>query len=477
MKKAKTALAICTALSSFAAIAQDDAKVPTAIETKPTQPNIVYILADDYRYDFLSGKGHEFVKTPNIDRLMEEGVSFDNAFVTSSLSSPSRASMITGLNPQQHGVQNNFTKWDNKNVTYFEYLKKAGYQTAFIGKWHMPGGLPALRGLDEYISFEWMHGQGDYYGTPYIANGVELDYGVAPMDGIEMNGYITDELTQMNNKFMENSVAAGKPFSVYLSHKAVHLPMIPDEEAKGRHKDQKITLPEGSTSWASMTDSMFKHTMFTTIEGKIKDYAETAEALDQQIGVVLDKIDELGIADNTIVIFAGDNGYMWGEHRLIDKRWAYEESMRIPFIVRYPDGIKNPGTNKKGMMVNIDLAPTLLDMAGIDIPDHMQGKSLKPILDGEVESVRNEWVYKYFKDFPYPAPEQTALRTERYKLITFETSKEDELYDLIADPEERHNLIDKSELNDIKADLYARLDNQVESIETPLSIKPVIKGE
>lgn len=476
MNKSLITLATSFALSPMSSMAQNNAPV-TAIEAQNTQPNIVYILADDYRHDFLSGKGHEFINTPNIDRLMTEGVSFDNAFVTSSLSSPSRASMITGLNPQQHGVQNNFTKWDNNNVTYFEYLKKAGYQTAFIGKWHMPGGLPALRGLDEYISFEWMHGQGAYYGTPYVANGKELDFGVSPMADVEMSGYITDELTLMNNKFMENSVEAGKPFSIYLSHKAVHLPMTPDEEAKGRHKDQKITLPEGSTSWASMTDSMFKHTMFTTIEDKIKDYAETAEALDQQIGVVLDKIDELGITDNTMVIFAGDNGYMWGEHRLIDKRWAYEESMRIPFIVRYPNGIKNPGTRAKGMMVNIDLAPTLLDIAGVDVPDYMQGESLKPILDGEVDSIRDEWVYKYYKDFPYPAPEQTAIRTESYKLITFATSKKDELYDLIKDPDERNNILNKSDYVEIQKDLYAKLEAKVLEIEAPLKIESVSAGK
>lgn len=469
VKKTGAALAICAALSS-----------PVLAEQQPTtsvevQPNIVFIIADDYRYDFLSSAGHPFVKTPNIDRLVNEGVMFKDAFVSASLSSPSRASFITGMYPEKHKVKNNFTPWDNKNIGYYEHLQDAGYKTAFIGKWHMPGGYPKLRNLDEHISFEWHGGQGAYYGTPYIANGKELEYGVSPMEGVELNGYITDELTAMNNKFMENSVEEGKPFAIYLSHKAVHLPMKPDEEAKGKHKDTNISVPKGGTDMVGMTDSMFKYTQFLSAKAKIKDYAETAEAMDQQIGLVLDKLDDLGVADNTIVVFAGDNGYLWGEHRMTDKRWAYEESMRIPLVIRYPNAKWQKGAKPTGMAMNVDVAPTLLDLAGVKVPEYMQGKSLTPVLTGSKDRIREDVYYKYYEDFPYPAPQQTAIRTDKFKLIDFDSRRADELYDLINDSAELNNLYDDPNYQDIKAELIAKMAEKKNVIKAPIAGYPELK--
>ena len=440
-------------------------------ERSQTHPNIVFILADDHRWDYLSAMGHPFIETPNIDRIAEEGVLFENAFVTSSLCSPSRASFLIGQYPQQHGVKNNFTPWNNRNITYFEYLKKAGYKTAFIGKWHMPGAIPKLRGVDEFITFDHFGGQGAYYNTPYIINGKKLKVGETPIPGVELNGYITDDLTSFALKYIEDN--SQQPFAIYLSHKAVHLSMQPDAEAAGRYRSKKVTLPKEADSWLSLADGNFKHFLWASLETKIKDYAETAVAMDQQIGHVMDKLDELGLTENTLLVYAADNGYMWGEHRLIDKRWSYEESIRVPFIVRYPQGIKNVGTRSQEMVLNIDLAPTILQAANIRVPDHMQGKSLLPLLEGSPEEHRSAWLYKYFEDFPYPVPEQTALRTKRYKLIDYKRGKKDQLFDLLADPREQSNLIADPSMVDVYERLRATLEEFDESISRPLKMAPM----
>ncbi|WP_286272873.1 sulfatase family protein [Thalassotalea hakodatensis] len=426
-----------------------------AEEIEHKKPNIVFILADDHRWDYLSVMDHPFIETPSIDSIANEGVLFENAFVTSSLCSPSRASFLTGQYPQQHGVQNNFTVWDNKNITYFEPLKAAGYATAFIGKWHMPGGLPKLRGVDQFISFEHHGGQGAYYGTPYIVNGKKLKLNESPVEGVEISGYITDDLTNFANKYIEDN--KDRPFALYLSHKALHLPMTPDAEAAGRYDDVEITLPREADSWLAFADGNFKHFLWDPLEEKMKDYAETAVAMDQQIGLVLAKLDELGLSGNTIVVFAGDNGYMWGEHRLIDKRWSYEESMRIPFIIKYPNGIKNPGRRSQEMLLNLDMAPTFLALAGLEVPEQMQGKSAVAVLEDKPDSLRDAWLYKYYEDYPYPVPEQLALRTKRYKLIDYKRGKKDELFDLKNDPLEQTNLIDDPSMQTIYQELKERL--------------------
>jgi arylsulfatase A-like enzyme len=455
----RTSLALAFMVICNIAFAQvEESKV-----TKEKLPNIVFILADDHRWDYLSSMGHPFIETPNIDRIAEEGVLFENAFVTSSLCSPSRASFLTGQYPRHHGVKNNFTPWNNRNVTYIEYLKQAGYQTAFIGKWHMPGGIPKLRGVDSFVTFDYLGGQGAYFDTPYIINGTKLKVGETPLPGADVVGYITDDLTNFAVSYIEEN--KDKPFALYLSHKAVHLGMQPDAEVAGRYDNKKVELPKEADSWVAFSDGNFKHFLWSSLEEKVKDYAETAVAMDQQIGRVLDKLDELGLTENTLLVYAADNGYLWGEHRLIDKRWAYEESIRVPFVVRYPKALKQPGRRSQEMVINIDLAPTILQVAGIDIPGHMQGKSLLPILKDEHEELRSAWVYKYSEDFPYPVPAQTALRTQRYKLIDYERGKDDELFDLQVDPKEQNNLIDDMSM----AEVYARMQEQLKQMEEVIS--------
>lgn len=408
--------------------------IVSAAPPKTKRPNIIFILSDDHRWDYLSCLGHPFLKTPNMDRLASEGVLFSNAFVTTSLCSPSRASFLTGQYAHTHGVRNNLTVWKNENVTFMELLKQAGYDTSFIGKWHMPGRLPELRGVDQFITFTIQGGQGRYFDCPLIVDGAEVP---------SRKSYITEELTDYALEFIERE--RENPFCLYLSHKAVHHQFLPPPELAHLYDNVKLPLPKEADSWITMTNGNMYAGLFGPLEHHWRNYCEALVALDQQIGRVLDKLDEMGIAEDTIVVYAGDNGYFWGEHRLVDKRWPYEESIRIPFIVRYPGLIRDPGRKAEQMVLNIDLAPTLLSVAGVPIPGNMEGESFEPVLLSGEAPGRKAWLYEYFKEFPYNVPEHKAVRTETHIYIDYAGERRSELYDLVKDPREMRNLIDSPE--------------------------------
>ena len=411
------------------------------------RPNIIFILSDDHRWDLLSCLDHAFIETPNMDRIAEEGVLFENAFVTTSLCSPSRASFITGNYAHTHGVKNNITPWDDKNITFFEYLKDMGYDNAFIGKWHMPGGLPTLPEVDEFITFTAQGGQGKYFNCPLIVNGIEED---------SRNPYITTELTDRAIEFLERDHK--NPFCLYLSHKAIHHQFLPPKDLKSHYADVKVDFPPEMNPLLLFSTENQMYGTFGTVEMHYKNYCEALYAMDIEIGRVLDRLDDLGIADDTIVIYAGDNGYFWGEHNKIDKRWPYEESMRIPFIVRAPGMIPDPGRRAGQMVLNVDLAPSLIQMVGETIPDHIEGESIVPILRSGSAPGREEWLYEYFKDYPYRVPPNFAVRTKDKKYIEYEGRKGPELFDLTNDPKEMNNLMGTAEGDDILPDMKARLD-------------------
>ncbi len=367
--------------------------------TAGKKPNIIFILSDDHRWDAMSCMGHPVIETPAMDRLAREGMLFENAFVTTSLCSPSRASFLTGQYARNHGVKNNLHPWDNRNITFLELVKQAGYTTGFIGKWHMPGKMPKLRGLDRFVTFTVSGGQGVYFNCPLIVDGKKV---------ASRKTYITDELTDYAVDFMTEN--KDRPFCLYLSHKAVHFPFAPSKGMKNLYKGKNLRLPKEADSWVTLTNGNLYP---GTLQKFYRDYLACTAALDRSIGHLLDKLDQLSLADNTVVVYAGDNGHFFGEHHLFDKRWPYEEAIRIPFIVRHPGVIKVPGKRAEQMVLNIDLAPTLLKIAGVTVPSSMDGRSLLPALKNSKAEGRKAWLYEYFRDYSYGIPDTHAVRTNR----------------------------------------------------------------
>lgn len=427
MKAIITFVLTSAALSFFSGI----------VHAEGRKPNIVFILSDDHRWNHMGFMDHPWIQTPNLDRMAKEGVVFNNAFCTTSLCSPSRASFVTGQYAHKHGVINNLIPWDNKNVTVLELMKKRGYKTAFIGKWHMPGPLPKLRGVDRYISFNVKTGQGQYFDCPLIIDGVETQ-----RKAKYLNEDLTDFAIEFINKEKDN------PFCLYLAHKAPHGPFKPPPELKELYKDKNIDhLPKWAHRYAGMCDGEIYGGVLWNVEAQYKKYCSLITSLDQQVGRVIDELERLGIADNTIVIYSTDNGYFFGDKGHFDKRWAYEPSLRIPFIVKYPEGIKDPGKRSDKMILNVDLAPTLLDLAGISAPANMDGKSILPIIEGQSIALRDAFHYEFFKDFPpYTVPGIDAVRTNEFLYIEYNESRiKPELYNIIKDPENINNLMETPE--------------------------------
>jgi N-acetylglucosamine-6-sulfatase len=406
-------------------------------QTPSKQPNILFILTDDHRADCMGVMGHPFLKTPAMDRIANEGVLFENAFVTTSLCSPSRASFLTGQYASVHGVINNFARWEeDRNITFLQHLKEAaGYDTAFIGKWHMPGGgLPALPGVDLFVSFTKKDGQGDYYDCPIYKNGQLVTE--------PRNSYITEDLTDYALEYITKE--RKNPFALYLSHKAVHHDWRPPKHLEGMYKDADLSfLPPESDTFDTWTGNNWLEGTMGLMHPVYKRYCECITSVDEQIGRILALLERKGILDDTIIVYAGDNGYIWGEHRLYAKHWPYEESIRIPYLVRYGNYIPDPGRRADQMVLNNDLAPTLMEVAGIRPVESMQGDSFAPILRSADAPGRHAFIYELFKDFPFGGrvPPHKALRTDRYKYIEWEECRTPELYDLASDPREMANLV------------------------------------
>lgn len=414
-----------------------------------TPKNVILILIDDLRYDSLSCTGHPFIKTPHIDRISDEGVQFTRAFVTTSLCSPSRASILSGRYMHNHGVIDNNVQAPPDTVWFPQYLQEKGYHTAFVGKWHMGGASDAPRpGFDEWFSFR---GQGFYVPT---RPNWRLNHNGKP---VEQEGYITDLLTEHAIDWLDN-LDDDKPFFLELSHKAVHAMFRPADRHQGKFARQQVNLPVLASNWDdrpgvpmwvknqrnSWHGIEFPYHSNLDFVSFYREYAETVLAVDDSVGRVLEWLDESGKADDTVVIFLSDNGFLWGEHGLIDKRCSYEESIRIPFVVRAP-GLAPPGQKVAKLVANIDIAPTVLELAGLKAPVHMDGRSFVPLLRGETPKPawRDALLYEYYWEWNFPhTPTQFTLRGDRYKLITYHGIWDtDELFDLENDPEEQNNLI------------------------------------
>lgn len=442
---------------------------PEQVEIKrqpgATPRNVVFILTDDHRYDAMSFMGHPFIQTPNLDQLARNGVHLKNAFVTTSLCSPSRASILTGLYTHKHRVIDN-NRLAPPGILFFpQYLQKAGYDTAYIGKWHMGGESDKPRpGFDHWVSFR---GQGHYLppNPNYTLN----------VDGkrVKQKGYITDELTDYALAWLKQRKPNDKPFFMYLSHKAVHANFTPATRHEGQYSESPWQRPASETpdpdkaksqprwvrdqrnSWHGVD---FPYHSELDVEKYYKRYCEAFLAVDDGIGRVMAQLKTMGIYDDTLVIYMGDNGFMFGEHGLIDKRVAYETSIRVPMVMHCPD-LFEPGTVVEEMVANIDVGPTVLTAAGLQIPPHMDGSSFIDLARGKASSWRDSFLYVYYweKNFPQ-SPTVFALRGDRYKYITYYGLWDtDELYDLKTDPEESMNLIQDPKYNRIVREMEDKL--------------------
>ncbi len=448
-------------------------QLPRIAQAKPR--NIVFILTDDHRYDALGFlRSQAFIETPHLDAMARGGVYLKNAFVTTALCSPSRASILTGLYAHQHRVVDNNNPVPSDLIFISQYLQKAGYETAMIGKWHMGGGIDdPQRGFDHWVSFK---GQGTYLPS---RNGLNVNGKRVPQ-----KGYITDELTDYAIEWLSGRKRT-KPFMLYLSHKGVHAEFVPAERHKGKAKGLPFATPltmdpakvKDAPMWVrnqrnSWHGVDFPYHSDLNIEEYYKRYAETLRGVDDSVGRVMAWLKEQNLLEETLVIYMGDNGFAFGEHGLIDKRTAYEESMRVPMLAHCPQLFKG-GATAEQVVANIDITPTMLEAAGLQAPNYLAGKSFISVAQGKAAPWRDGLLYEYYWERNFPqTPTLHALRGARYKYIHVHGLWDiDELYDLETDPLETTNLIfseaHQSIVKQMNEQLFATL-RQSEGMYIPL---------
>jgi arylsulfatase A-like enzyme len=471
----------------------------------PKRPNIVFIFSDDHAFQAISAYGdpRKLIDTPNIDRLAREGMRFNRCLVPNSICGPSRATVLTGKYNHINGFYNNTNcRFDGSQVTFPKLLQAAGYQTAIVGKWHLetdPTG---------FDFWQILPGQGVYYNPPMIREGTK----------VKLSGYVTDIITDQSIAWLKNRDKS-KPFVLMCQHKAPHRewePALRDlnhdndrhyaepetlfDDYSGRGiaehdqdmtiektmnaKDLKLTpppqlTPEQRKVWDAYYDprnAAFKSQNLTgqdlvhwKYQRYMHDYLGCIRGVDDSVGRVLKYLDDEGLADNTIVIYSSDQGFFLGEHGWFDKRWIFEESLRTPFIVRWP-GVIKPGSVNNDIVSNLDLAETFLDAAGQPIPPEMQGRSLLPVFKGETPADwRKSFYYHYYE---YPAPHhvrpQYGVVTDRFKLVHFYATPDQywEMFDLAKDPHEMRSVFGAAEY----ADQQKQLEVELQRLRTELKV-------
>ena len=458
------------------------------------QMNIIFILADDHRYDAMGFMNKiQGLQTPGMDRMAKEGAHIKNAFVSTALCSPSRASILTGQYAHSHTVVDNDAPLPANLVFFPKYMQEKGYQTAFFGKWHMGNTDDQPQpGFDHWLSFR---GQGVYLNPVFNINGK-----VVPQ---AEGSYVTDLLTSNAIEWMNNR-KKNKPFFVYLSHKGVHAEFEPAKRHKGKYANLPIITPP--SMYLTATDSSKFYGIPTAPESKVNYsdiptwvrkqryswhgvdymyhgqipfdkfyhlYLETLQAVDESVEKVLDWVKAEGLEQNTMVVYMGDNGFSFGEHGLIDKRHAYEESMRVPMLVWAPGMIK-PNSVVDKVVMNVDIAPTFLELAGITKPKQMQGYSFSNLLKGNANGWQRDKVfYEYYWESAFPqTPTTFAVRSDRFKYIYYNGVWDiNELFDLQNDPYEMNNLIRDTSYRKIglalKNDLFKWLE-ETNGLQIPL---------
>ncbi|WP_036383702.1 sulfatase [Muricauda sp. MAR_2010_75] len=482
-------------------------------EVTQSPPNIIFIMSDDHAFQAISAYGHELGKlapTPNIDRIAQNGAIFQNNFCTNSICGPSRAVILTGKHSHINGFRMNGERFDNSQPTLPKHLKKLGYETAIVGKWHLHG-KPA--GFDYW---DILNDQGNYYNPEFIQG----------EDTTVVEGYATDLITDKSLKWLKQRDSDQKPFYMMVHHKAPHrnwMPALrhlnvydsitfplPDtyfpefenqrasvEQQQTIYKDMyeghdlKMSDGYGSTDlahnpWTTDFDRMTpeqrkiwneaylpKNNAFyeANLHGKelaewkgqryLHEYLATVKAVDESVGKILDYLEETGLDENTLVVYTSDQGFYLGEHGWFDKRFMYEESMKMPLLMQLP-GVIEPNSTIDAMVQNLDFAPTFLDLAGgQEYAADMQGASFKGLLDGTQEDFKDAVYYHYY-DFPafHMVKRQYGVRTDRYKLIHFyDDIDEWEFYDLEKDPRELYNAINDEAYKDVVTSMHKKLDS------------------
>lgn len=426
--------------------------------------NIIFVLTDDHRYDAMGFlKGQEWLETPQMDRMAREGVYFKNAFVTTALCSPSRATILTGKYAHSHRIVDNNTAIPPGTTFFPQYLQQAGYRTAFVGKWHMGHEDDSPQpGFNHWVSFR---GQGTYLPSK---NGLNVNG-----KRVAQKGYITDELTDYALNWIGQN-PKDQPYFLYLSHKAVHADFVPAERHKGKYNGKQFKFPatmaasgemaQGRPMWVQNQRNSWHGVEFPyhsdlDIAEYYQRYAESLCAVDDSLGRVMDALQKRGELDSTLIIYMGDNGFAFGEHGLIDKRTAYEESMRVPMLARCPELFGGGGRTVNHAVANLDIMPSVLAAAGLEAPAGGDGASLLPLAQGRSVDWRKEFLYEYYweRNFPH-TPTIHALRGDRYKFIRVHGIWDiDELYDLAEDPLESRNLIFSEKHRAIAEQMRTRL--------------------
>jgi arylsulfatase A-like enzyme len=485
------------------------------------RPNIVFIFSDDHAYQAVSAYGSGLNQTPNIDRLANEGMRFDRCYVTNSICGPSRACILTGKYSHKNGFYTNRDQFDGAQQTFPKLLQRVGYQTAIVGKWHL---VSDPTGFDHW---EILPGQGRYYSPQFItANGKTTT-----------PGYVTDVITDKALGWLRNERDATRPFMLMIQHKAPHREWLPGPHHVGDLADK--TIPDPPTlfdDYANRADAARMATMRMTHllpdkdlklyepdapytrqmlglmseeeqaawtaayaeeneafrnsppEGEdlirwryqryIKDYLRTVQSVDDNVGRVLNYLDESGLADNTIVIYASDQGFYLGEHGWFDKRFMYEQSLRTPFIVRWPGAVKAESVEER-IVSNLDFAETFLEVAGIDVPAEMQGRSLVPILRGAPpDDWRTTFYYHYYEGPPaeHTVCEHYGVTDGRFKLIHYYKLGQWELFDLVNDPHEMQSVYGQPDY----AAPRQRLEDELARLRSELGVTgddPIEQGE
>jgi arylsulfatase A-like enzyme len=425
------------------------------------RPNFLFLYTDDQRWDALSvvqkeqGERGRFpwFQTPNMDRVAAEGVRFRNAFVTLSLCAPSRACFLTGRYNHFNGIASNFRPFPADNVTHATLLRAAGYTTAYIGKWHMDSQRERP-GFDFHASFI---GHARYVDPPFIVDGTN----------VATKGWIDDISTDYAIDFMRRQKGTGRPWSMVVGYKAPHGPFDPPARLKDKFAGENARAVPNLDSPAPYREAPGAAPKLNA-DGTVPvnlNYFRCIAGVDENVGRLLKTLEELGIADDTVIIYTSDNGFYLGEHRLGDKRSAYDESLRIPFLVRYPRlGVK--GRLVDEMVLNIDLAPTLLDFAGVAAPKEMQGRSWRSLLTGPAADWRRSFFYEYFWERQKGSPPtHTAVRTVTAKLIKYPGHDEwTELFNLAADPYETKNLFNDPASAALRRELEAEYEKQRQAV-------------